>query len=123
MTPAPLADADHRSPLPRLSRDGERNVLWLEGEHDKATVAALTEALRTIAALDDADIVVDLSEVSFLDAATLGTFIRARNSLQEQSRTLTLRAPSKATRRVLDICRLADLVDQDVGEPVPRDRL
>ena len=86
-------------------------VVSRDGEQDIATVAVLTEALTDVSALDDADIVVDLSDASFADAATLGAFVSARTVLQEQSRTLTVRAPSIFTRRVLDICGLADLVD------------
>jgi anti-anti-sigma factor len=112
MTSLLWAEAYRRgSPAPLVSRDGERNVVWLFGEQDIATVHVLAETLMTTSALDDTDVVVDLSEASFIDAATVGALLRSHNALKQQSRNLTLRAPSKVARRLLDICGLADLVD------------
>jgi hypothetical protein len=62
-------------------------------------------------ALDDADVVVDLSDVQFMGAATVGVIIRARELLRLQSRSLALRSPSKCARRILDVCGHADLLD------------
>ena len=62
-------------------RDAARTVVWLRGEHDVSTVAALSETLARAIALDDADLVVDLSDVQFMGAATVGVIVRARELL------------------------------------------
>lgn len=92
-------------------RDGERTVVWLRGEHDIATKAELSETLARAIAIDDAHLVVDLSQVQFMDASTVGVIVRARDLLLPHSRVLSLRAPARCARRVLDACGLAELVD------------
>ena len=96
---------------PFVSREGERSVVWLAGEQDLATVPLLIRTLAAVTARDHADLVVDLGEVSFVDARTLGVLIRGRRVLRDLSRDLTLRAPSRFARRVLELCGVADLLD------------
>ena len=48
-------------------RDADRTVVWLQGEHDISTTVALADTLARAIALDDADLVVDLSEVQFME--------------------------------------------------------
>jgi anti-anti-sigma factor len=91
-------------------RDVDRTVVWLRGEHDASTVAALWDTIGQAIALDDADVVVDLSGVEFMGSATVGVIIRARESLWP--RALTLRSPSRCAQRVLDLYGLADLLDE-----------
>ncbi len=95
------------------ARDCGRTVVWLRGEHDASTVAALWETMGQAIALDDADLVVDLSGVEFMGSATVGVIIRAREALvpRSRSRSLTLRSPSRCARRVLDLYGLTDLLD------------
>lgn len=100
---------------PLLTRDGDRTVIWLDGELDIATVALLAETLATASSLDDADQIVDLSRVTFLDAMTIGVLIGHRNGLLRQSRSLMLRCPSNVAWRVLDLCGLTALL-----EPIDR---
>jgi anti-sigma B factor antagonist len=85
-------------------------VVWLRGEHEITTTAALSETLARAMA-GDADVVVDLSDVQFLDAATIGVLVRARNLLLPRSRSLSLRAPAEGPRRVLAVCGLARLIE------------
>jgi len=99
---------------PIVSRDGDRAVVWLEGEQDIATVAVLADTLAKVTSADEADVIVDLSGVTFMSTATVDKLVRARNLLVGLSRNLTLRSPSKCARLVLDLCGLADLV-----EPIP----
>jgi anti-anti-sigma factor len=89
---------------PLVSRDGERAVIWLDGDHDIATVAVLADTLAKVICADDANLIVDLSGVTFMSTATIDELIRARNLLLGLSRNLTLRSPSKRARRVLDVC-------------------
>ena len=62
-----------------------RTVVWLRGEHDLSTVDSLSEIMARAIALDDADVVVDLSDVVFMSAATVGVIIRAREFLRLES--------------------------------------
>lgn len=81
-------------------------VVWLRGELDLSSVHELSGIMAS-AILGDADVVVDLSDVEFMDASTVGVIIRARDFLQLRSRGLALRSPSRYAQRVLDLCGLA----------------
>lgn len=85
-------------------------VVWVRGEHDLCTEVALAETLDRAMALDDGDVVVDLSAVSFMGAGTVEIFVRLREQLGRSSRSLVLRAPSKIARRVIDLCGCIDLI-------------
>jgi anti-sigma B factor antagonist len=96
-----------------VSRD-DGAVVWLDGEHDIATVSALTDVLASAVSAGDTDLVVDLSGVTFIGAAPVGALIRSLDMLRLQSRTLTVRSPSTFARRVLDLCGFRGLVEPDV---------
>jgi anti-anti-sigma factor len=91
--------------------DADGTIVWLRGEHDLSTVAALSEAMAGAFALDDAEVVIDLSGVEFMGAATVGVIVRAGEFLRLRSRCLVLRSPSTCARRILDLCGLAGLLD------------
>ena len=84
------------------------HVVALRGEHDLSTVTALSEMLARAIAVDHGDLVLDLSGVQFLDAATVGVIVRAREFLGARSRCLSLRSPSRCASRVLRLCDVDD---------------
>lgn len=49
-----------------------QSVVWLRGEHDLATKEELTRSLMRAVALDEPSVIIDLSEVQFISAATIG---------------------------------------------------
>ena len=79
-------------PPPGAERETGPTIIWLRGEHDIATDGALRRTLEGAVALNDAAILIDLSEVELL-ASTLGVILAARNSLRQQSRSLTMVPP------------------------------
>lgn len=87
-------------------REGLGQVIHLSGEHDAATALDLSNELAIAVSLDHEDLVVDLSAVTFLSAATVGVLIRSRVFLDERGRHLRLVAPSSIARRVLDACKV-----------------
>ena len=105
-----VAARDWDSP-PLVSRDGEQAVVWLDGEQDIATADVLADTLAKAISADDANLIVDLSGVTFMSTATIDELIRARNLMLGLSRNLTLRSPSRCVRRLLDLCGLAGLVE------------
>ena len=98
---------------PPVSRHGDRTVVWLDGEQDVATASVLTDTLMTAIAAEDADLIVDLSGVTFIGAATLGVLMSGRNMLRQQSRLMTLRSPSRCARRLLQVSGLTHLIEHD----------
>jgi len=90
-----------------------RTVIWLCHEHDISTVEPLSEIIARAISLDDADVELDLSDVQFMSAATVGVIVRTREWLQLQSRSLILRSPSNIARRLCDLCGLDYLDEPD----------
>ena len=116
----PSVSLSRRGPK-RLGGEPLRTVVWVGGEQDMATRVQLTAGLAEAAGLDDADVVVDISGVTFMDASTIGALVVARNGLRAHSRSLSVRDPSPSARGLLNLCGLARLIDQPsapVGVPV-----
>jgi anti-anti-sigma factor len=106
-----------RDCAPLLTRDGDRTVIWLEGDHDIATVFALADALERATSADEADLIIDLSGVTFIGAAAVGVLLRGLDNLRRQSRSLALRAPSRCAARVIEVFGLNGLVEAGPIEP------
>lgn len=119
---APRRDEDPAVGLPGLSsaatisREVGYTVVSLLGEHDIATREELTDTMAVAIALNGDDVVVDLSGVEFMGAATIHVIARAEAFLRRRSRALTLRSPSNCARRVVDVCGLAALVETAPAE-------
>ncbi len=79
-------------------------VIWLAGDQDISTVAALIETMARVIAIDDADLVVDASGVQSMCAPTVEVLARARDYLRARSRSLTLRSPAACVARALERC-------------------
>jgi anti-anti-sigma factor len=92
-------------------------VVWLRGEHDCFTVREVVATMARAITLGDAELVVDLSGVEFMGAATVGVLVRARALLRARSRSLVVRSPSRSACHVLNLCGLAGLVDLRPGDP------
>ena len=103
----------------RLASDPLRTVVWVRGEHDIATRVHLSDTIARAARLDDTDVVVDLSGVTFMDASTIGALVAANNCLRAASHSLSVRAPSLRAWRLLDLCGLARLIDDDPASVPP----
>ena len=88
----------------------EPTVIYLWGEHDAATERLIGEVLRDGVDLSTADIIVDLSAVTFFSACSVGALAEARNRLLRESRSLQVRKPPRGALRVLDLCGLGEIV-------------
>jgi len=95
---------------------GGRPVIQLSGEHDLSSVVSLSETIARTMSLDEADVVIELSGVTYLNSATIHLILRAHDWLQQHARSLALRSPSPIARRILEVCELDDLI-----EPTPED--
>ncbi|MDZ7674086.1 MAG: STAS domain-containing protein [Acidimicrobiales bacterium] len=94
-------------------------MVWVRGDHDPATRVHLSDTIALAARLDDVNVVVDLSGVTFMDASTIGAIVDAYNCLRGRSRLLSIRAPSARARRLLDVCDLGFLIDEHPAASQP----
>ncbi len=70
--------------------DGNRFVLAVSGEIDMVTAIDFEQDLGRLLAGGDGDVVLDLSQLDFIDSAGLGVLMGALRRLQEQDRRLAL---------------------------------
>ena len=94
--------------VPPVSGVEERNgavVVRLAGELDLYNAQAVRDELLAAAGRSPDRLVVDLSEVTFIDSTGLGVLIEARTRL-ENRRAFLLAAPGLETRRALEISGL-----------------
>lgn len=81
-------------------------VIHLKGEIDLHTCAPFRDTLREL--IDDKryDIVIDLSDVPYLDSAALGVLVNAVRRVREYDGGIYLVAPTPFVRRAFEITRL-----------------
>ena len=97
--------------VPVVHSEGACSVVVLAGEADVSTRAALCEVLCRVVALQAGDVVIDLSQSTFIDSATVRALASAYQLLDGQGRRLTFRSPSRLAVRVLDVFGLTDLIE------------
>jgi anti-anti-sigma factor len=89
-------------------RDGQRAVIGIEGELDAHSAPALDEEIARLTADGVTDVVLDLAATSFLDSFGLRALLAAQREVADKGGQLSLRAPSKAVQRLLDIAGLTE---------------
>jgi anti-sigma B factor antagonist len=94
-----------KDPVLGVERQGDACVVRLGGELDLYNAPQVRQALTEAASEAPARVVVDLSEVEFIDSTALGVLIEARTRLDNR-RAFFLAAPGLETRRALEISGL-----------------
>ncbi|MBV9417353.1 MAG: STAS domain-containing protein [Solirubrobacterales bacterium] len=79
----------------------EPTVIAPEGELDIARVGDFRAALSNAASEDETAVVVDLSDVSFIDSSGLGALVELHDRLRRDGRRLAVIAPGGSAPAVL----------------------
>jgi len=87
-------------------RDGDAVVLTLHGELDMQTVPRLRDELARALETDAGAILVDLTDVAFIDSTGLAALLNALRRLTRAGRRLLLVAEEGPVRRMLHLTRL-----------------
>jgi anti-sigma B factor antagonist len=98
-------DGLRKDPVIRIEAVGSARVVRLGGELDLYNAEQVRSALAEVLAEAPERVVVDLSEVEFIDSTALGVLIEARTKL-ENRRGFLLASPALETRRALEISGL-----------------
>ena len=87
-----------------------KTVFELRGELDMATAPRLRGALDAVCHPASSVLVLDLSHLTFCDAAGLHVFAEYHQRYGTQGCKLLLHSPRTQLRRLLDITQLADVL-------------
>ncbi len=93
----------------------EATVIHVRGEIDMGTAERLRDAIEPHMGPEQT-IVLDLSEVEFMDSSSLNVLVQARGRLTENGGSLVLRNPSRAAHRVLTVAGATDLPETEARE-------
>jgi len=92
-------------PVAGIEHNDGGTVVRLAGELDLYNAHAVREALLTATEESPDRLVVDLSDVSFIDSTALGVLIEARSRMSNR-RAFILAAPGLETKRALEVSGL-----------------
>jgi anti-sigma B factor antagonist len=81
---------------------GSRRVVHLAGECDIATAPKLKEALDVLRPPEVSDLVVDVSELHFLDSTGLAVLIGSFKRIKEANGNFAISGAERTVRRVLE---------------------
>ena len=95
----------HDEPVVGVEERGEGVIVRLAGELDLYNAHVVREALFDIAGDSPERLIVDLSEVMFMDSTALGVLVEARSRMANR-RSFLLVGPGVETRRALEISGL-----------------
>jgi anti-anti-sigma factor len=90
--------------------DDRATVLAVSGELDLASSAELEEALHNVNHAGAELLILDLSELEFMDSTGLGVLVKANQRAQEAGRRFALVKGSPQVQRLLSLTGVADRI-------------
>ena len=103
--------------LDRREDSNGRAVVAVRGEIDVATSPTLRTELYAIIDAGARELVVDLSELGFIDSSGLGVLVAALKHMREREGELILAGLQQPARRVFEITDLTELFTIEPGAP------
>ena len=109
-------DRSSTAPTDPPPRDSSFRIV-LRGDVEVSTALLLVDALSAALTGRVSDVVLDCSDVVFIDLASVRILDVARQLLARQGRTLTFRSPSRYVALVLNLFGLTGLIEpQEASE-------
>src|SRR6478672_11844643 len=84
--------------------DGQ-TTLAVEGEIDAANTDAFEAVLDVVTKADTDTVIVDLTDLEFMDVRGIHAMARSRATIQSLGRSFVLRRPPQPVRRILEVLR------------------
>jgi anti-sigma B factor antagonist len=86
-------------------------IIHLKGEMDSISVGRFEEEVRSAVEGGRCNLVVEISELFYLDSSGLGSIIRVLRTVAKYGGSLKITGMSLAIKALFDITRLNELVD------------
>jgi anti-anti-sigma factor len=99
-----------------MMNDVSLRTVTLSGEYDLARAAELRDDV-----LDEHDdqtqVVIDLTDVTFIDSSALRALLDVRNELDRRGATMAMTNPQPSVARVFDITAMGPILGLETPEP------
>jgi anti-sigma B factor antagonist len=92
-----------------VERTESETRVTLSGELDVSTIATVTDVLEQECGRQPSRIVIDLTQVDFVDSSALHAFVVANKRLEEHGGSLRITGVSDVIRRTFEIVGLDEL--------------
>src|SRR2546425_7716909 len=89
-----------------IDSEGGQRTVRLEGECDLASAPVLREALRPMVPPEITEVVIDASQLEFIDSTGLGVILGAHRRLTESGGVLKIAGAKGGVQRVLRVTGL-----------------
>lgn len=96
--------------IKHIEKEGQQ-FLFLNGEIDVYTSVELKEILLPLTDVAGNEVIVDLTQVSYIDSTGLGIFIGALKSTHKYNSSLKLMGMIERVRRLFQITGLDEVID------------
>jgi anti-sigma B factor antagonist len=94
-----------------VNSDGDRTTVSLRGELDLSGVDRARQAVEQAEATDATLLVLDLSQLDFIDSTGLEVMLRAARRAHDNGRRLIVARPSRYIRRLLEMTAIDQSLD------------
>ena len=94
-----------------VSSDGDRATVSLRGELDLSGVERARQAIEQAESNESPLLVLDLSELEFIDSPGLEVMLRAARRAHDSGRRLIVARPSRYVRRLLEMTAIDQSLD------------
>jgi len=94
-----------------VTTDGDRAVVSLRGELDMSGVDRARTAIEQAESGSATLLVLDLSELDFIDSTGLEVVLRAARRAHDEGRRLIVQRPSRYVRRLLEMTAIDQSLD------------
>lgn len=95
----------------QVGGDGETTVVQVAGELDLDTKARFSDALTRACSMPGTRLIVDVSQLTFIDAGGASVLVAARGRLLGEGRDLAVQGVSRLVRRAFEVTGLTSLCD------------
>lgn len=89
----------------------DAGVYVLSGEVDAHTAPQFADHFEPLPGGAGEGLVIDMADVTFMDSSGLRVLIELNRRVSEAGTSLTVRAPSRAVARIIEISGLSDLIE------------
>ena len=103
----------------RVDENGTTRHVRLSGSCDLATAPALRQTLHALTPPEVHDVLLDVTELDFIDSTGLGVVLGAMRRLREGGGSLAIAGASGIVRRVLEITDLDKVIPLVDGATAP----